>query len=47
MQMCDECMKVYDESIYPRCPYCNPDGEARYPFEYDENGKLIIPEDMK
>lgn len=25
MQMCGECMKVYDESEYAKCPYCYRD----------------------
>ena len=25
MQMCGVCMKVYDESEYAKCPYCNRD----------------------
>lgn len=23
MQMCPDCGRVYDESEYTRCPYCN------------------------
>lgn len=23
MQQCGDCLKVYDESEYPACPYCN------------------------
>lgn len=38
MQMCPNCDKVYDESEYSRCPYCNDDdyGE-RIHIVYDDN----------
>lgn len=25
MQMCGDCMKVYDESEYAKCPFCSDD----------------------
>ena len=25
MQQCDNCMKIYDESEYTRCPFCSKD----------------------
>lgn len=25
MQMCGDCMKVYDESEYTKCPFCSDD----------------------
>ena len=36
MQMCDECLKVYDESEYAKCPFCAGD-EGSY-FLDEENG---------
>ncbi len=25
MQMCGDCMKIYDESEYAKCPFCSDD----------------------
>ncbi|WP_286905873.1 hypothetical protein [Clostridium sp. UBA1652] len=27
MQMCGDCMKVYDESEYSKCPFCSDDSD--------------------
>lgn len=37
MQMCGECMRVYDESEYAKCPYC---------YKEEENMNLIFYHDV-
>ena len=32
MQQCGDCLKIYDESEYAHCPYCD-DVEEKNPFE--------------
>lgn len=37
MQMCSECMMVYDESESTKCPFCFvPKEEFKYVIVYDE-----------
>lgn len=38
MQQCDDCLKVFDESEYSRCPYCEG-------LLYDEGGDDFEDED--
>lgn len=40
MQMCGNCMRVYDESEYSKCPYCHPK-------KYAGLAKLIKKKDVK
>lgn len=37
MQQCDNCLKIYDESDYAKCPYCNDaDDDNTYVIVYDK-----------
>ncbi len=47
MQQCGICLKVYDESEYSRCPYCDgllydedDDGHGLH----DDNGTITCPQ---
>lgn len=38
MQMCGNCMKVYDESEYVKCPFCSGDkDEYTHVIVFDKN----------
>ncbi len=43
MQVCPECNRIYDESEYSCCPYCNDmDDRETYHIVYDaELGKAL------
>lgn len=49
MQMCGECMKVYDESEYTKCPFCYKEkDEYTHVIVYDKEAgiaKSVAKED--
>lgn len=47
MQMCGECMQVYDESEYAKCPYCSDDEQPKYVIIYDKKAGIAksVPEE--
>lgn len=40
MQQCSDCLKIYDESEYVSCPYCNENDEVNY----EESFNGVCPE---
>lgn len=46
MQMCGNCMKVYDESEYAKCPFCSDDKDKNMNvifFNEDTGGAKLVP----
>lgn len=42
MQMCGECMKVYDESEYAKCPFCYKDkNKETHVIVFDKKAGIV------